>query len=289
MNRLEFLKKGALVAAGTVVGGATISSLAGLSSCSTKPKVVGLQLYSLREAMGQDPVATMKLVASMGYKNLETASYGDRKLYGMDPKEFRKVAEDLGMKVTSAHIGQSYSVDKDVEVMDWWDKALDDQIAAGCKYVVQPSMPIGDSLDQIKLYCDYFNKVTQMAKNKGVAFGFHNHAGEFKDIDGTCIYDYMLDNTSKDMIYEMDVYWVTKGGKSPVDYLNKYAGRFPVLHIKDDSIIGASGEIDFEPIFNAAYKQGMKDYFVEVERYTQPAENCVRYSFDFLNAAPYVK
>jgi sugar phosphate isomerase/epimerase len=88
----------------------------------------------------------------------------------------------------------------------------------------------------------------------------------------------------------MDVYWVAQGGADPVAYLNKYAGRFPVLHIKDAEIIGASGTMDFGPIFDAAYAQGMKDYYVEVERYgSLPPEVCVQKSFDFLEAATYVK
>jgi sugar phosphate isomerase/epimerase len=79
------------------------------------------------------------------------------------------------------------------------------------------------------------------------------------------------------------------GGKSPVEYLVKYAGRFPCLHIKDESIIGDSGQLDFKAIFEAAYKQGMKDYFVEVERYTDTVEKCVKISYNFLMNASYVK
>ncbi len=293
MDRLEFLKKGALVAAGTVVGGSVLSGLMGVSGCSTaaaKQKKIGLQLYSLRDAMGQNPAATLKLVADMGYKELETASYNDGKLYGFDPKEFRKMAEDLGMSVSSAHLGQGYDPEKDAEIMEWWKKALDTQVAAGCRYTVQPWMEVPDSLDGLKMYCDYYNKVGELAKSKGIRFGFHNHAGEFKVVEGQVAYDYLIQNTSPDLVfYQMDVYWVNKGGKSPVEYLNKYAGRFPVLHIKDETIIGDSGELDFGSIFDAAYKQGMEDYYVEVERYTLPAENCVEKSYDFLFNADYVK
>ena len=295
MNRRDFLKKSILAAAGIAVGGSAISSLAGLTGCSkasAKEKKIGLQLYSLREAMGEDPQGTLKIISDMGYKDLETASYKDGKIYGYDPKEFRKIVEDLGMTVSSAHTGnrEVYTPETAEQLMEWWDKNLDDQMAAGCKYVVLPSVHISENADELKLCAEYFNRVGEMANGKGVRFGFHNHAKEFTVVDGEIMYDYLLNNTDPDKVfYEMDVYWVGKGGQSPVEYLKKYAGRFPVLHIKDESIIGESGDIDFGPIFAAAYDQGMQDYYVEVERYTLPPVNCVEKSYDFLYGADYVK
>lgn len=295
MNRLEFMKKGAAVAATTVVASVGLAGVVStLTGCSeSKPvsdKIIGLQLYSLRDAMGQDVPGTLKKVADMGYKSLETAGYDNGKIYGYDPAEFRKMVEALGMTVTGAHLGRSYSEAEDAEAMAWWATALDAQKAAGCKYVIQASFPIGEKIEDIQLYCDYFNKVGKMARDRGMRFGFHNHAGEFAKIDDKVIFDYMIENTNpEDVFFELDVYWAVKGGVDPSAYITKYSGRFPVLHIKDESIIGESETIDFEPIFNAAYANGMKDYFVEVEQYTQPAENCVARSFDFLNVSPYVK
>ncbi len=294
MNRRDFLKKSIFATAGIVVGGSAISSLAGLSGCSTAPaqKRIGLQLYSLREAMKEDPAGTLELVAKMGYKELETASYKEGLIYGYAPAEFRKIVEDLGMKVSSAHTkpADPLTAENAEEMYAWWDKNLDDHAAAGCKYVIQPSMPIGPTLEDVKRYCDYYNRIGEMAKSRNIRTGFHNHAKEFLPIDGEIMYDYMLNNTDADkVVFELDVYWANKAGVSPVEYLNKYAGRFPVLHIKDEDIIGDSGELDFKSIFEAAYAQGMTDYYVEVERYTLPPVNCVEKSYDFLYGADYVK
>ncbi len=291
MDRRDFLKRGALAIAGAVVGGSVISGLAGSAGCTPAPKNkrIGLQLYSLRDAMKEDPEGTLKAIAAMGYTELETASYDGSKIYGYTPQEFRTLVEGLGMKVTSCHIGKGWDPEKEEEIMAWWNKAFDDHKELGCKYVVQPSINLGDTLEWTLALCGYWNKLGAMAKAKGLTFGYHNHAKEFDVIEGTVNYDYMLQNTNDDVVFEMDVYWVNEAGKSPVEYLEKYPGRFPVLHIKDDSIIGDSGKLDFEKIFNAAYAQGMKDFFVEVERYTLPADRCVEKSFDFLNAAPYVK
>lgn len=291
MDRRDFLKKGALTIAGALVGGSLISGLAGSAGCASAPNIkrIGLQTYSLRDMMGQDPEGTLKLIAQMGYTELETASYNGETIYGYSPQDFRTLVEGLGMKVKSCHIGQGWDPEREEEIMEWWSKAFDDHKEVGCKYVIMPWMPVGETLAEVQAYCDYWNKLAAMAKERGLKFGFHNHAGEFKVVEGQIAYDYMLQNTTDDVVFEMDVYWVKQAGHDPVEYLNKYAGRFPVLHIKDDSIIGNSGNIDFEAIFNAAYAQGMEDFYVEVEQYELPAEICVEKSFDYLNAAAFVK
>jgi sugar phosphate isomerase/epimerase len=193
------------------------------------------------------------------------------------------------MKVSSCHIGRGWNPEQEAEIMAWWTQAIADHKAMGCRYIMVPSIRIGSTIEDVAAICTYFNRVGAMCKAQGITFGFHNHANEFRSIDGQIIFDYMVANTTADVVYEMDVYWVKEGGQDPVAYLKKYPGRFPLLHIKDDDIIGASGKIDFAPIFEAAYAQGMKDYYVEVEKYPLPADVCVQKSFDFLNVAPYVK
>lgn len=291
MDRRDFLKKSALTVAGALVGGSVISGLMGSAGCSSAPKHkrIGLQTYSLREMMGQDPEGTLKLIAEMGCAEIETANYDGGKIYGYTPQEFRTLVEGLGMKVKSCHVGRQWEPEKEAEIMAWWNKAFDDHKEAGCKYVIMPSMRLGDTVESIQEYCDYWNRLAAMAKEKGLKFGFHNHAAEFREIEGRIAYDYMLQNTTDDVVFEMDVYWVSQAGHDPVAYLSKYAGRFPLLHIKDDSIIGNSGKLDFEAIFNAAYAQGMEDFFVEVEKYELPPEISVQKSFDYLDTASFVK
>ena len=290
MDRREFLKQGAMAAVGVAVAGSAISALTSAKAPAKAPgKIIGLQLYSLREDMKKNPEATLKQIAAMGYKEVETAGYKEGKLYGYAPKDFRKLVEGLGMKVTSAHIKPDANLSPE-ETMKWWDKAIDDQKAAGCRYVVLPATPLPTDMESLKATCEYFNNVGALAAKKGLKFGYHNHAKEFAVIDGNIMYDYFIQNTDpKKVFYQMDVYWVNKAGKSPAEYIDKYAGRFPNLHIKDESIIGDSGELDFKAIFEAGYKQGLKDYFVEVERYTDTPANCVKISYNFLMNAPFVK
>ena len=286
-NRRDFLRTSSLLVAGGLLGSQALKA----AVAEKGKKAIGLQLYSLRDAMKADAMGTLKQVADMGWVTLEAANYGDGKIYGMTPEEFKKVVKGLGMKMTSAHLGgPNYSKDKHTEAMDWWKQALEDHLKVGVKFMVKPSMPIPKTLDELKMWCDFYNAVGEMAAASKVQFGYHNHNREFEKIEGEIIYDYMLKNTDpKKVFFEMDVYWVMRGGYKPVDYMNKYPDRFPVLHIKDEKEIGESGQLDFKSIYETAYKNGLKDAFVEVERYNFDPIESVRKSYQFLNDAPYVK
>jgi sugar phosphate isomerase/epimerase len=137
---------------------------------------------------------------------------------------------------------------------------------------------------------DYFNAVGELTAASGMQFGWHNHNNEFTRIEDKVIYDFMLKNTDPQKVtFEMDVYWVMKGGCSPVEYMKKYLNRFQLLHIKDEKEIGESGLLDFKTIFETGYSIGIKDYFVEVERYNFEPLVSVQKSYDFLAVAAYVK
>lgn len=280
--------------AGGMVAPHLLSSCAGKGGASESSKHIGLQLYSLRDLVKDEGIQKVLETASkMGYTNLETAGYDNGKIYGMAPAEFKKMCNDLGMKCTSAHLGQEFTKEKEAEVMSWWDKAIAAHNELGVKYMVQPWMPVNDqtTLDDLKMYCDYFNTVGYKAAAASIAFGYHNHAFEFRKIEDKLIYDFLLDNVSPNHVFfQMDVYWVKEGGQDPVAYLKARPSQFKTIHIKDDKEIGASGKIDFKPIFDQMYANNVKDWYVEVEQYTNndPVASCQQ-SYDFLNKADYVK
>ncbi len=290
INRRNFLKSSATV----VVGGLVANQLVSSCAPAAPKKKIGLQLYSLRDAMKDDVKGTLKKVADIGYSTVEAAGYNDGLIHGIAPLEFKKMVEDLGMKVTSSHLAQAYSKEKESEVMEWWKKACDAHAKLGVKYMVQPYMPVNEktTLDDIKIYCDYFNTIGfQTAASGGISFGYHNHSFEFRKIGDKLIYDYMLENTSPNHVFfELDVYWIAEGGQSAAEYIKKYSHRFPLLHIKDEKELGVSGKMKFEPIFAAAYNEGLKEYYVEIEQYTNndPIAS-VKQSFDYLVQADFVK
>ena len=292
-NRRDFLKQASLLLAGGMVAPRLFTSCAGKATAGASGKTIGLQLYSLREMVKDEGIVkVLETVAKTGYKNLETADYNNGLIYGLSPSEFKKIVSDLGLKTTSAHLSQSYTKDTEAEVMAWWDRAIDAHNEIGVKYIVQPWMPVTEksSIDDLKLYCDYFTSVGYKTAAASIAFGYHNHAFEFMKIDDQLIYDYLLDNVSSNHVFfELDVYWCIVGGGDPVAYLKERPSQFKAIHIKDEKEIGASGQIDFQPIFEQMKANNIKDWYVEVEEYTNndPVAS-VQESFDFLNKAEYV-
>ena len=261
---------------------------------STAPKKnIGLQLYSLRDSMKTNPVKTIEEVGKIGYTFVETAGYSKGKLYGMSPIEFKNVVEKNGMTVISGHTGMPVPDSANWNaVMAWWDTCITTHAQAGVKYIIQPSMDsVGyQSLAGLQRYCDYFNAIGEKCLAQGIRFGYHNHSKEFQQVEGQVIYDYMLTHTdSAKVIFEIDLYWAQEGGADVISYFKKYPNRFQLWHVKDVKEIGASGKMDFKTIFENAAVAGMKYAIVEQEEYTTTPFEGVKQSFDFLNAAEYVK
>jgi sugar phosphate isomerase/epimerase len=263
-------------------------------SCKPEKKNIGLQLYSIRDSIMRDIPGAISKVAGMGYRFVEPAGYSEGKFYGMDPAAFKALLAENKLTMLSSHA--SHSVPDSAHLaatMAWWDTCIDAHVAAGAKYIVQPSMGRSayESVAGLKAYCDYFNAVGEKCRVKGIRFGYHNHDKELSTkLDSTVVvYDYMLQNTDPEKVmFEMDLYWVVVGGANPVDYFNKYPGRFELWHIKDKEEIGRSGMMDFPSMWAQAAKSGMKYGIVEVERYNFDEYTSCKMSCDTLNAAPYV-
>jgi sugar phosphate isomerase/epimerase len=263
------------------------------NSCKAPQKNIGLQLYSIRDSIGRDVPGALAKVSKMGYKFVEPAGYKDGKLYGIEPAEFKTLCEANGLTIISSHSGQALPDSAGREANSaWWDACIDAHVTAGAKFLVQPFMGGGAyrNLDTLKLYCEYFNMIGEKCKAKGIRFGYHNHDKELSTkIDGQTIYDVMLANTDPSKVmFEMDLYWVVVGGANPVDYFNKYPGRFELWHIKDKAELGASGMMDFKSYWENASKSGLQYGIVEVEEYNFDEFTSCSKSIDFLNQAPFV-
>lgn len=175
MDRREFLKKSMLLTAGALIGGSLFSETSAAKGAKQngiprKKKSIGLQLYSIGGDMSADAAQALRQISEMGYSTAETASYGDGKFYGRTPAEFRKMAEDLGIAVTGAHIARELDKNDMQGCMDWWKQACDAQAAVGGKTIVMPYFPVGSTLADLQDYCDYFNRVGEIANAARAAF-----------------------------------------------------------------------------------------------------------------------
>lgn len=272
-NRRKFLK---VSAAGSV--GVMLLGTAGFKSAVVDRKKfgVGLQLYTVRDAMGKDALGSLKKISGLGYKNMELAGYSNGKFYGFAPKEFKKIINDLGMEVISSHT----NVEAAGINMDNAKLMADAHAELGVKYCIQPWIEEPDrNIESYKKMIAGWNKAGKIMKDKGIQFGYHNHNFEFTTINGVVPYfDIFMPEMDADLItMELDLFWAKKAGQDPIEMFKKYPGRFQLLHfkdmmtnqapffevIKDDICSVGEGVIDFKKILAAKEVAGMKYTFVE--------------------------
>ena len=290
ITRREFLKASLAAAAFSMVP----------FSCApgTKEKPIGIQLYSVRDDLKKDFDATMKAVVEIGYKRMEAAGYRDRKFYGKTPKEMKKYMDDLGAWMIGSHTGSPLLAEGDEKGWDFWKKNAEDTAELGCKWIIQAGYPHKDikSISDVMRLAEQFNRCGEIAKANGLRFAFHNHIHEFHELEGKVPYDVLIENTDKNLVgFQMDTAQLVFGGYKCHDYVNRYPGRFPIWHLKDANPDGkgstefGQGMVDFEALFAVAEKAGMEDYIVEQERYNMTPLEAMKYDYDFLMKAAYVK
>jgi len=283
-NRRDFLRTTAAFTAAAMIS--PTFAFAG------EKKTIGLQLYTVRDKIKLDLKSTLEKVAQIGYNSAEAAGYNvaDGTFYGMAPKAFAELLNGLGMPLTSSHT---------VFELDTAEKVIADAASTGAKYIIYPFLAdqFRTNLDGWKATAEKFNKMGEIAKKNGIQFGYHNHAFEFEKMEDQIPYDLLVSQTDPSLVtFEMDLYWVTKGGYNPVDYFKKYPGRFQLWHVKDmtkteDKFFApvGSGRIDFSSIFAEKKTAGMKYFFVEQDSFKDlDAFESIEMSFKYLSQAKFL-
>jgi sugar phosphate isomerase/epimerase len=272
-NRRDFIRASAAGALGV----AALGPLGCKQAVSGKKGYgVGVQLYSIRDAMAADVPGSLKKVSDMGYKILELADYSNGKFYGYTPRDFKKLVNDLGMDIISSHT----QVEAEGITIDNARKMAEDHAELGVKYCVQPWINEEDrNIETYKKMIADWNEVGRIMKDVGIQFSYHNHNFEFVSINGVVpYYDIFMAEMDPELItMEIDTYWATKAGQDVVEMFKKYPGRFQLFHfkdmteqhapfyevIKDDITSVGKGLIDFKRIYDARKTAGMKYLFVE--------------------------
>ncbi len=284
-TRREFLRDGAL--------GLAAASLAarwpqrGFADPLGLP--VGLQLYTVRKQADKDLDGTLHAVAEIGYKEVELPGFYQKKA-----SEIRKSLDAAGLMCPSAHY----------ETPDL-RTGLDERIVyakeIGLNYMVCAFLrpPERKTLDDYRHLAEFFNKVGEQIQKAGLQFCYHAHNFEYTSFEGVVAFDDLLQHTDPNLFkIELDCYWMTRAGRDPVEYIKKYPGRFPLLHIKDmkpghpsttDLMKGGDaftevgrGSIDWKRIFQAAGGD-LKHYFVEQDFCERPPLESAKISYEYLH------
>jgi len=285
MDRRKFL--------GTMTAATLLTRRLGWAAEDRKIENIGVQLWTVREAMKQDFEGTLAKVAATGYREVEFAGYFEH-----SPQEVRATLDRHGLVAPSAHVDYDSLGEK-------WPQVLAASKVIGHWYIVNPD--IGDGLrqqpDGWKRAAETFNRAGEAGKKVGIQFAYHNHWFEFIAVNGKRPYDILLEECDPDLVkMELDLCWIAVTGQDPLVYFHRYPGRFPLVHVKDmkkipspaavaaitaeeqffpDMADVGGGVIDWKRIFTKSEEAGIKHYFIEHDD-PKSAFDSIRVSYNYV-------
>jgi sugar phosphate isomerase/epimerase len=273
-------RRGFLHALGAAAFGSTIPTRLRAGSTHRREPLspVGIQLYTLRSEMANDFDATLERVARIGYREVEFAGYFDR-----SPAEVRTVLDRFGLTAPATHLPLE-------QVRDNLEATIESARTIGHRWLVVPSLP--GNMRSVAGYTEVaaiLNRAGEQARAAGLGVGFHNHDVELRPVDGQVPLDILLTETDPALVaFEMDLYWISRAGRDPIEYMNGHPGRFPMVHVKDmdateerGMVNPGEGTVDFPAIHGAAEHFGIRHWFVDHDR---PADawQTARVGFEYL-------
>ncbi len=270
-------------------------------------KNVYIQVYSVRNEAQKDFVGSLKRIAEIGYAGVEFAGHG-----GLSASEMKKVLTDLNLDPISSHIR-----------VDEAEAQVDYVAEIGGRYIICP-MAFFTTYDEAMRLSDDLNRIGKACAKAGLKYGYHNHTQEFAREGDKFLLELLMENTDPaNVAFELDVGWCTTAGVDALEFINKHAGRFEMIHAKEaGKVTGVQKPIDFSkikkdengrPIFtpemiaemdermrmnvptgkglidwskvrDVADAQGAKAYIVEREwDYANDIFQCVKEDYDFLS------
>lgn len=261
--------------------------------------LIGLQLYTVRDQIAKDPEGTIAKVAGIGYNSVEVFGYGNGKFFGLTPAQFSAMLKKYQLRTPSGH----YMM---LNFMTKGDMAdLKENIAVantmGHRFITVPFLldSMRTSLDDYKKLAAKLNIAGAEAKKAGLKLAYHNHDFEFKDWGGgqTGFHIFLTETDPALVSFEMDMYWVTRAGRSPIQLIKDHPGRFKMWHIKDMSrkmppsytVEGpqyfaevGTGIIDYKDIFRYKKESGMEYFFVEQDQTSRPVFDAIANSYQYV-------
>lgn len=239
---------------------------------------IALQLYSVRDETEKDMLGTLGKVAGMGYTGVEFAGFR-----GIPAKEMRAELSKLGLKAVASHTGLQLLKEK-------LDEEIEYNLEIGNKYIICP-MNKCEPMDEFLKAAEFFNTVGEKCRANGLSFGYHNHDFEFQKVNGEYYLDALFSRVSPaNLTAEIDTGWVFYAGIDPAEYIGKYKGRCPLIHVKDFLTRGertfteiGNGIIDTRAIIKAAEAAGTEWVIVEQDHSSRSTLESAKICFDNLS------
>lgn len=319
-SRRNFIKKAGIGFAGALVGSSYLTSCQYLTTSKGSGPFaqVGLQLYTLRDLLAEDPKLTIETVAKIGYSHVETFGFDANtdRFWGLTVDDLHKLLADSNLETFSGHYDLGKYLSKDHQEKESIEKYIETAHKLGQKYIIAPVPPMFDlnnlGPDDYQYAAEQLNKAGEMAQKAGIKMGYHNHFWELRNFaNGTKGLDILIAFTEPDLVaFELDIYWIEKSGINPTSYFDKYPGRFHLWHIKDmdhayttpvvgepydsmelDSITASqvrfaevgSGAIDYTTLTNSIESSGLRYAFVEQDQIYLPNKfESVKKSYDYV-------
>jgi sugar phosphate isomerase/epimerase len=241
---------------------------------------VAVQMYTLREASENDFVGTLKRVAEIGYEGVELAGFA-----GFNAKELKKIINDLGLCVASSHVK--------LEILEEeLEKMIDYQKELGSQHIVCPSLPPErrNNFEEYKKLIDFLNYAGEKCKNAGITLSYHNHDFDLIRFEGKPALQILLEETNPEWVkVEFDVYWLEKAGENSIDWIKRFAGRTPLIHLKDMTTddkkffaeLGTGG-IDLKRVIEQGRNSNVEWWIVEQDYCNRSAFESIIISLNYL-------
>jgi sugar phosphate isomerase/epimerase len=243
---------------------------------------VGLALYTLRSELAHDFEGTLRQVAAIGYRELDMYVYETP----LEAPATRAILDRTGLKCTSARVRTTH-------LYRGWERFLDAAAVLGARYITLAYLAPEEivTLRDWQELAALFNRSAEAAARHGLTFCYHNHESEFVPVGGTVPYDLLVAETDPALVkLQVDVYWLTRGGRAPATELRRLAGRVATLHLKDMDATPARGittvgrgTIDFAALLRAAIDTGIGHWYVEEDNPRGPGIDAVRFAYQYLN------
>lgn len=260
----------------TGVLGAMALNPGDLLAMGAAPKhTMGYQLYSIRDKMATDPIATLKALKALGYQDFELYGFDEEKgkYYGFTAKEFKQILDDLDVTVSSGHYGFSPYLEKSQdEIKGFVDRCITGAKTLGSSYITWPWIaPQQRSLDAYKRMAPTLNLIGEQVRKSGLGFAYHNHGFEFEDHGGQNGFDIILKETDSSLVkLQLDLYWVMhSAGRTPAELINAQPDRYVMWHIKDmdpstkDYTELGNGSIDYRALLPEINATGLEFHYIE--------------------------